>query len=110
LEDQSPLKKSLFPSKISLQDISIEEKLKLVIDLDKQAKEFDARIINTNSSYADFVGEQLLLNSFGSQLTMNVNFIRISSVNYAFEAGIRQRGYESVGGQLGLNSPNRKRP
>jgi len=103
LEDQSPYKKRVsFPQKISLLDTPIEEKLKLAIDLDKQSKEFDARIINTNSSYADFVGESLLLNSFGTELTMNVNFIRVASVNYAFEAGVRQRGYESIGGTAGF--------
>jgi len=103
LEDQTPYKKKVsFPQKISLLDTSIEEKLKLAIDLDKQAKEFDVRIINTNSSYSDFVGEHLLLNSFGVQLEMKVNFIRIVSINYAFEAGVRQRGYQSIGGTAGF--------
>ena len=101
-EQPSYRKKVSFPEKVSLLDTPIEEKLKLVISIDKQAKEFDPRIINTNSAYADFVGEHVLLNSFGTLLEMKVNFIRVVSVNYAFESGVRQRGYESVGGTAGF--------
>ena len=90
-------KKVSFPQKKKLLDVSIDEKLNLAIALDKQAKEFDPRIINTNTAYLDFVGDQLLLNSNELCLEITVNFIRIASINYAFEAGIRQRGYESIG-------------
>jgi len=101
-EQPSYHKKVDFPEKISLLDTPIEEKLKLIMNIDKQAKEFDARIVNTNSTYADFVGEQHLLNSFGTSLEMKINFIRVASINFAFESGVRQRGYESIGGTAGF--------
>lgn len=102
LEQSAYRKKVSFPQKKKLLDVPIEEKLKLTISLDKQAKEFDPRIVNTNALYLDFVGEHLLLNSYGIRLEMMVNFVRIVSVNYAFEDGVRQRGYESVGGTGGF--------
>lgn len=102
IEQPTHQKKISFPQKKKLLDVSIDEKLNLAIILDKQAKEFDPRIINTNTAYLDFVGDQLVLNSYGTRLEMEVNFIRIASVNYAFEAGIRQRGSESIGGTGGF--------
>ncbi len=95
-------KKIAFPEKKKLSDISIDEKLKLAISLDKQAKEFDQRIVNTNTTYLDFVGNQLLLNSYETRLEMKVNYVRIAAANYAFEAGVRQRGFESIGGTGGF--------
>ena len=101
IEQPAHKKKISFPQKKKLLDVSIDEKLKLTKTLDKQAKEFDPRIINTNTAYLDFVGDQVMLNSHGTRIEMTVNFIRIASVNYAFEDGIRQRGYESIGGTGG---------
>lgn len=98
LFEQKPHQEQVeFPQKKNLMDVSIEEKLKLSIELDKQGKEFDPRIVNTNLIYLDFVGDQLLLNSFGTKIEMKVSFIRIVSINFAIENGIRQRGFESIG-------------
>jgi len=102
IEQPAYRKTVVFPQKKKLLDISIEEKLNLALSLDKQAKEFDERIVNTNIVYTDFVGDQTLLNSYGTLLEMKVNFIRIVSTNYAYEAGVRQRGYESIAGTAGF--------
>lgn len=103
LNDQPAHKKKVsYPQKKKLKDISADEKLELALYLDKQARDFDNRIINSNTIYLDFVGEQILLNSFGTQLETTINFVRIVSVNYAFEAGVRQRGFESLGGTAGF--------
>ena len=101
IEQPAHQKKISFPQKKKILDVSIDEKLKLAKSLDKQAKEFDPRIVNTNTAYLDFVGDQVLLNSYGTHLEITVNFIRIASVNYAFENGIRQRGFDSIGGTGG---------
>ncbi|MHA1267230.1 MAG: TldD/PmbA family protein [Candidatus Helarchaeota archaeon] len=95
-------KKIAYPHRKNLLDISIEEKLNLAIQLEKQAKAFDVRIVNSNVSYLDFIGDQILLNSFGTLLEMRVNFIRIVSLNYAMENGVRQRGFESIGATGGF--------
>ncbi|MHA1130834.1 MAG: TldD/PmbA family protein [Candidatus Helarchaeota archaeon] len=102
LRQTSYQKKSEFSQKINLLDVSIEEKLNYVLNLDKQAKMFDKRIINTNTTYLDFVGEQFLLNSHGIFLEMKVNFIRIASRTFAFENGVRQGGFESLGATSGF--------
>ncbi|MFX1298548.1 MAG: PmbA/TldA family metallopeptidase, partial [Promethearchaeota archaeon] len=102
LEQPTYRKKVSYPEKKKLFDISIEEKLNLALSLDKQAKEFDNRIVNTNIGYRDFMSELTLLNSNASLLEMKVNFIRITSSNYAFESGVRQRGYESIAGTVGF--------
>ncbi len=97
IEQPTLRKKVSFSQKKKLLDVSIEEKLNLAILLDKQAKEFDPRIINTKTIYLDFVGDQFLLNSYENFLEMTISFMRIASINYAFEKGIRQRGYASIG-------------
>ncbi|MFX1295454.1 MAG: TldD/PmbA family protein [Promethearchaeota archaeon] len=102
LEQPSYRKKICFPQKKNLLDVSIEEKLKLALFLDKQAKEFDNRILNTNTTYRDFVGDQILLNSYGTLLEMKVNFIRMTSRTFAFEAGNRQSSFESIGATSGF--------
>ncbi len=101
-EQKSYKKKIKFPQKKNLLDISIEEKLKYALDIDKQARSFDERIINTNTTYLDFVGDQCLLNSHDILLEMRINFIRISNRSFSFEGGVRQRGFESVGATAGF--------
>jgi TldD protein len=101
-EQKSYKKKVEFPQRKNLLDVSIEEKLKYALDIDKQARAFDKRIINTNTTYLDFVGDQCLLNSHDILLEMRINFVRISSRAFSFEEGVRQRGFESLGATAGF--------
>ena len=100
-EFQSLKKSSKIPIKINIQDVDVKEKIEYVLNLDKQGKEFDNRIINTNVIYMDGIINQHVFNSFGTIIDSTKSIVRTICSNYSFEDGIRQRGFSSVGGTGG---------
>ncbi|MFX1453311.1 MAG: TldD/PmbA family protein, partial [Promethearchaeota archaeon] len=82
----------------NIQDVDFKEKIEYVLNLDKQGKEFDNRIINTNVIYMDSIINELVCNSFGTIVDSTMSLVRTICSNYSLENGIRQRGFSSVGG------------
>ncbi len=100
-EFQSIQKSSKIPFKINIQDVDVNDKIEYVLNLDKQGKEFDKRIVNTNVIYMDGIINNLVCNSFGTIIESTKSIVRTICSNYSFENGIRQRGFSSIGGTGG---------
>ena len=84
--------------KTPLNDVDIEQKINLAMKIEKEARDFDPRIINTNSLYTDGIINSLFINSFGSSIEQSTSILRIFSIVYAKENGNLQRNHESKGG------------
>jgi TldD protein len=85
-------------SKQNLEDIDIEEKIKLVIDHEKIASEYSSKIKNTHTLYFDGHTQRLFLNSFECNIFQDLSFLRLYSLVYAQENSILQRAVNSVAG------------
>jgi len=90
--------------KIKVRDIDISEKVKYLETIDKQAKSFDNRIVNTNASYNDRELVEYICNSNNSFIELHSSNIFVISANYSHEAGVRQRGYRSIGESRGYET------
>ncbi|MHA1143461.1 MAG: TldD/PmbA family protein [Candidatus Helarchaeota archaeon] len=85
------------PTRINLDDISIEEKIKYVLQIDKDSLAVDDRIVNRNTSYSDLKEKVITCNSFGSYIKQENSYLHFNVVNYAADGGVRQKGRESIG-------------
>ncbi|MFW9952489.1 MAG: PmbA/TldA family metallopeptidase, partial [Candidatus Thorarchaeota archaeon] len=86
------------PSKISLEDVDIEEKIKFVKDHEKIAANYSDEITNTHTIYMDTFTNSLFINSFGSRIIQNLSFLRLHLMVYSKRKGLIQRSVNSVGG------------
>ncbi|MFW9804813.1 MAG: TldD/PmbA family protein [Candidatus Thorarchaeota archaeon] len=82
------------------EDVSTEEKLDFLMDLDKGLK-IDDRIVNTNSSYTDGKLNFRLVNSEGARLEWDELQIRVLAYPVAREGDKMHYDYGIVGGQTG---------
>jgi TldD protein len=89
------------PVKIKPQDISLAEKLKFVLELDRQAKSFSSKVVNTNSFMGETTGQIMIINSFGTHVTKQISRMRAGASVYVADNGVRERGSESIGGTGG---------
>jgi TldD protein len=86
------------PTKKQLNNIDIEEKIKLVSDIEKDASGYDNRVINTQSMYSDAIIDSIFINSYGSFIEQSISTLRVFSVVFTKENGNLQRNSESIGG------------
>jgi TldD protein len=92
---------TVVPMKVNPQDIPISDKVKYVLDLDRQAKSFSPNVVNTNTFLAETLGHITISNSFGTHIKKEVSRVRAGATVYASEGGLRLRGSEIVGGTGG---------
>lgn len=88
------------PQKIKLDSIGPDEKTRFLGALSKSAQNFNPKIISTQISYSDSLGEKIVFNSGGSFIrgTLAQNFIYIQAVA---KDGINQQGFVVTNGGLG---------
>lgn len=89
-------------AKLKLEDVPIEEKVKLALNIDKSARTYDKRISSTSVLFHDFVGELTIANSFGTYLEIPQSWMITACRAYAQENGIRQWGLEARAGVGGF--------
>jgi len=105
LKERDPVKEKFQSDvKIRISDVDITEKVKFLEEIDKQAKSFDNRIVNTNSIYSDAESTVLICNSFGSIIEKRSSHILCVSMNFSKEGNIRQRGFRSIGESRGYET------
>jgi TldD protein len=85
-------------SKKDIEEIDIEEKVKLVKDHEKIASNFSSKIKNTHTLYMDGHTQSIFLNSFNSNISQDLSFLRLFCLVYAKENGTIQRSVNSVAG------------
>ncbi|MEJ2250219.1 MAG: TldD/PmbA family protein, partial [Candidatus Lokiarchaeota archaeon] len=100
---RDPLEKNYkIHEKNNLLSTGIEEKIQIVKDHERKASEFSNKIKNTKTIYTDGSSSELFLNSFGSNIYLEIPILRLFSLVYAKDDGIIQRAINSVGGLGGF--------
>ncbi len=79
------------------EDIRIEDKMDFVKRIDKQALDFDDRIVNSRTIYGDLSSSIFVANSLGTSVHFENSLPRIISAPTAKEGSNRQRAHKSVG-------------
>ena len=92
-----------------LQDVSVGEKIAFTKMIDKQAKNFDRRIINTRTIYLDVWTELYVANSLGTNVWIENSLPRIMSFATAKDGINRKQGYRSIGVKGGFEEMKRER-
>ncbi|MBY8981907.1 MAG: TldD/PmbA family protein [Candidatus Lokiarchaeota archaeon] len=98
-----------FIGKKPLENIDITEKINLVKEHEDIANNFNSRIKNTRTLYLDGIGNNIIINSFGSRIFQKLSLLRLFSSVYAQKKGIIQRGVNSVGGLGGFEITQTKK-
>jgi TldD protein len=78
-------------------DVSVEEKLRLVLAHDKTMRDSDPRISSTNARYDDLVADRIVANSFGTLAKTKERWLISACSAWAKSEGVVQRGHASVG-------------
>jgi TldD protein len=89
------------PVKVDPRDISIQEKVRFVLELNKQATSFSPKVANVNCFLGEIQGAAAIINSFGLNVKKQISRMRAGASVYATENGARQKGFEGVGGTGG---------
>lgn len=93
--------KSGVPVKVDPRDISIPEKVKFVMDLDKQATSYSSKVVNVNCFMGETQGYITIINSLGTHVKKQIARMRAGASVYVAENGVRERGFEGIGGTGG---------
>ncbi|MFX1520982.1 MAG: TldD/PmbA family protein [Promethearchaeota archaeon] len=83
--------------KIHPLDVSLEEKAKRVFELEEIARNVDSRIVNTNFNYQDSIMHELVVNSFGSNVSSKWIYTQLKGRIIAKEMNLREKGFSTVG-------------
>jgi len=89
------------PIKINPQEISLEEKINLLLELDKAQRKADQRVVNSNTRYSDSCINFTVVNSEGSKIEWSEIRIGVVAMPVAFEAGKMQSSYFVKSGTRG---------
>ncbi|MBD3352379.1 MAG: hypothetical protein GF364_12905 [Candidatus Lokiarchaeota archaeon] len=119
IKELDPVKaKYIQPQKKKLLNISADEKAKYILEQDKQARNYDDRIVNTISSYSDTIKHELIVTSDERIIDLTSSYARIMVHAYSKEGNVNQSsranigitgGYEIVdmGGKVGIKAAKR---
>jgi TldD protein len=83
--------------KTPLQDVSVEEKIDFVKMIEKQAREFDERIVNSRAVYGGLWTQLYITNSLGTSIWTENSLPVIYCIATAKEGANRQRMYKAYG-------------
>jgi len=89
------------PAKEPATEISIDEKVGYVLALDKAAKEYSPKVVNTNERYSDLTGSLIVCNSNGTYVKTNLNYLLALVYVFAQEGSVKQQGFEMEAGAGG---------
>lgn len=82
-------------------DVSLEEKAKSVFELEKVARTFDPRIVNTIFDYQDAIIQELVVNSW-STVSSTLIYTQLKGRVTAKEMDLREKGFSTVGKTQGF--------
>jgi len=83
--------------KEKLSDVAVEEKLRFVLDRDKDMRSADSRISSTNARYDDIEVDRVVANSFGTLARTKETWLVASCSAWAKSDSVIQRGHASMG-------------
>jgi TldD protein len=85
-------------SKKNLEEIDLDDKIKLVKNHEKTAGEYSKYVKNTHTIYMDGHSQALFLNSFGSKVFQDLSFVRLFCMVFTNKNGTTQSSVNSVAG------------
>lgn len=98
-----PVKKNtVIKARIHPNDVSLEEKAKRVFEYEKIARTVDPRIVNTHFNYQDSIIHELVVNSFGSNVSSTWIYTQLRGRVTAKEMSLREKGFSTVGKTQGF--------
>ncbi|NHJ86224.1 MAG: TldD/PmbA family protein [Asgard group archaeon] len=83
--------------KINPQDISIEEKYKVVEEYERIVREYSERIVSTNTSMKQWLQKEIIINSLGTKVETEYGNLNIASMATSREGDIMQNVYSALG-------------
>jgi TldD protein len=83
--------------KTPFQDVSVEEKMDYVKMIEKQASEYDERVVDSRAVYGDLRTQLYIANSFGTSIWTENSLPVAYCIVTAKEGTSRQRNYKSYG-------------
>ncbi len=95
-------KKTVIKAKIHPNDVSLEEKAKRVFEYEKIARTVDPRIVNTHFNYQDSITKEIVVNSFGSNVSSTWIYTQLRGRVTAKEMDLREKGFSTVGKTQGF--------
>lgn len=98
IKELDPIKEKFVQTqKIKLIDVGPDEKVKYLKEQDFQARNFDTRIVNTISNYADSTTHQITVTSDDRIIDSTETYARIMIFAYSKEGPVLQSARASVG-------------
>lgn len=91
-------------------DISVEEKVKAVFELEKAARTLDSRVVNTVVGYGESISKETVANTYGVYVEDETLRTLVSSFVAAKEGEVRQTAMEIRGGLKGYELLERLEP
>ncbi len=96
-------KKTVIKARVHPNDVSLEEKAKSVFEYEKIARTVDPRIVNTHFNYQDSIAKEIVINSFGSNVSSTWVYTQLKGRVTAKEMGdLRETGFSTVGKTQGF--------
>jgi TldD protein len=95
---------------LSFADVSIEDKIAFTKRIDDQARDYDTRVVNTNTIYGDLWTELYIANSLGTAVHIENSLPRIISAPTARDGANRQRAFKSFGARGGYEELEKATP
>ncbi len=87
-------------AKIDLEDVSMEEKAKLVLEAQRAGRKLD-RIKSITTRYSDEKVHKEVVNNFGVETSLDTSRVSFMTRSYASEGGITERAMETATGTGG---------
>ncbi len=84
--------------KKKLEEIDIEDKINLVKEHEKKASDYSSYVKNTRTIYLDGHSQNLILNSFGSNIIQDLSFLRLFCMVFTKKNSVIENSVNSVAG------------
>lgn len=103
VDSVAPRQENLYSIPVFPSDLEIAEKIALLEQADRAAREYDPRIKQVQASYVDETKHVLVVTSDGTCTWDLQPMVRLNVMCLAEENGRRQSGFQGAGGRRGLD-------
>ncbi|HUU78115.1 MAG TPA: TldD/PmbA family protein [candidate division Zixibacteria bacterium] len=89
---------------VNPKDISIEEKMNLTLDLEKNISKVDERIANSSATYLESVQTETIISSNGTDVTTDSGVFRLSGRAVGREGNLQQNVGDNIASSVGIKT------
>ncbi len=91
-----------------LESVPLDEKVELALKLNRSSLSLDGRVKSATTVLSEAVEERWIYTSHARLVKVKTSYLYLSCSAYAFEAGVRQRGFKVLGGVGGFELARRE--